>query len=240
VRKLIIVAGLLLTFINATAVAEDYIDLVEHGNDAFKAGKYKEALQFYHSAETDLPESPELEYNMACALSQDGVYEEAVERYTKAMNAQDINFEAGTHYNLGNTHFRMEDYQSAIQSYQNSLELVPENVDAKYNLELARKKLKEQIKPQEKEQEQQQQQQQEQEQEKKEEEQQQEKKQQKQQEQQEQQDQEQEQKPQPDEQKEMSKEDAERILNALKNDEEKIQKQLKREQEQGQGGGKDW
>ena len=82
---LVVVSGLALT-----AAAANYVDLVKKGNDAFKTGDYKKALELYHNAETDLPESPELQYNMAGALYQEGGYEQAVDKYQKALNTQDV------------------------------------------------------------------------------------------------------------------------------------------------------
>lgn len=232
-------------FFGGTALAEDYVGLVEKGNEAYRKGEYDKALEFYHSAETDLPESPELEYNMAGALHQQGAYEEAVDKYTRSLNSTDIAVEANGHYNLGNTHFRAGDFEAAIKAYQRSLELNPDAIDARYNLELARRKLKEQMQsqqqqqqPQNQQQQQDQQQQQPQDQEQQDQNQQQEQQQQQEQEQGE--DQQQQQQQQPPQPQEISKEDAERILNALKDDEQAQQEKIKRQLKTGDYTGKDW
>ncbi|MEW5993993.1 MAG: tetratricopeptide repeat protein, partial [Candidatus Zixiibacteriota bacterium] len=86
-RRLSIILSYFCIF-SVSAYAADHIDLVRKGNEAFKKGDYKGALEYYHSAETDLPESPELEYNMAGALHQDGGYEQAVEKYRKALTTK--------------------------------------------------------------------------------------------------------------------------------------------------------
>ncbi len=252
-KSVIMVRGVLLLLILAGPVAgEGLFDKVKKGNQAMAGGDYRKALEYYHDAETDFPESPELEYNMAGALHYDGGYEEAVDKYQRALNSIDINTEAQAHYNLGNTLFRMQDYQKAIQSYQQTLEINPDDMDAKFNLELARRRLKEQMQQQEEDpqqkqeqqenqQQQDQQQQQQEEQEKEDQEQEQDQNQQQQQDQeQDQQDQQQEPQPQPQDEDEMSKENAERILNALRDDEKEIQKKLKRRQVAGDYAGKDW
>lgn len=249
-KSVIMVRGVLLVLILAgSAAGEGLFDKVKKGNQAMAGGDYRKALEYYHDAETDLPESPELEYNMAGALHYDGGYEEAVDKYQRALNTTDINTEAQAHYNLGNTLFRMQDYQKAIQSYQQALEINPDDMDAKFNLELARRKLKEQMEQQEEdpqqkqeqqeEQQQDQEQQQQEEQEKEDQEKEQDQQQQQDQEQ-DQQDQQQEPQPQPQDEDEMSEEDAERILNALRDDEKEIQKKLKRRQVAGDYAGKDW
>lgn len=245
----------ILLFIAASVHADDYIGLVKKGNKAYSAADYQTALDNYQSAEKDLPESPELDYDIAGALYQQGDYDKAIEKYKKALETKDLDLEAQAHYNLGNTYFKKQDYQNAITSYQNALTINPEDLDAKFNLELARKMLKEQMKPQQQNQDQQQQQDQK-------------KKDQKQQNQQDQKDKQQQgkngdqQKQQQDqggkndkdkkqqeqqaqqqkmEGKKMSKEDAERILNALKDAEQKIQATIRRQnQTDSDYNGKDW
>lgn len=224
----------------SNVAAEDYIDLVKKGNQAFKNQEYQKALEHYRNAETGLPESPELNYNIAGTLFKEGKYEEAVELFGEGLNAIDINDEANSHYNLGSTYFRMGDFQNAISSYQKALEINPDDLDAKFNLELARKRLKEQIQPQQQDQDQQQQQEQQQQEQK-------DQDQEKQEQDQQQQNEDEQQKQQPDQKpqdqqkqpKEMSKEDAERILNALK-DEQDLQKRIKRQTTGGNYSGKDW
>ena len=241
--KLPILAMLLL--FAAPVQAEDYREAVRKGNTAYTDQNYKEALEQYQIAETEIPESPQLDYNIAGVLYHEGKYEEAVDRFTKASASDEAALSAQAHYNLGNTYFRMGDYQNAIASYEESLKLEPTDMDAKYNLELARRMLKNQMQPQEDNQDQEQQQQQQQEQEQEQQQQQQENQQQQQQQQQEQQQQ------QPDEQQskqeriqeqreQMSKEDAERILNALRDDERDIQKKIRRDVTGSNYQGKDW
>jgi tetratricopeptide (TPR) repeat protein len=234
-----------LSVVAGTSRAQDYIDLVKLGNEALNASDYKKALEYYHKAETQIPESPALDYNLAGALYHRGNYEETVERYQRALNTTDPNLEAQTQYNLGNTYYRMQDYPKAIESFQEALKSNPDDMDAKFNLELARKMLKEHAKPEQQQNQDQQQQQEQKEQDQQsqgdEEQEQEQQDSQQQQDQQNQQDQNKEQKQQskPDEKK-MSKEDAERILNALRDDEQDIQDKIKRQVALGTYKGKDW
>ncbi len=234
------ISTLAFLFLAQTVLAVDYIDLVKRGNEALRVKDNKKALEFYRQAETEMPESPELNYNLGGALYEAGNYEEAVERLQRSMNTVDPKLEAAAQYNLGNTYFRMQDYQKAIASYQEALKLNPDDMDSKFNLELSRKMLKEQIKPEQ--QNNQQQQQQNQQPDQKQDQQQQNQNQQDEQKenQQDQKDQEKQQKSQQPDEKKMSKEDAERILNALKDDEKDIQKKVQRQAKAGNYSGKDW
>jgi len=238
--RILLLAALLAALGFGPILAEDFTGLVDKGNSAYTEGDFKTALEYYHRAEVERPETPELHYNIGTALYQDQKFEEALDKMQKALVTEDIEQEAFTHYNTGNVYYRMGDYQNAIQSFQRSLELNPGDIDAKYNLELSRKMLKEQMKPENQQQQQQQQQEQQQQEQQQQEQQQQQPDQQDQQEKQDDQQQQQEQpQPQPDED-EMSEEDAERILNALKDDEKDLQEQQQRFKARGNYRGKDW
>lgn len=233
-KALILILGIIIVW-TIEATADDFVDLVNKGNTAYKEGDYRGALDYYHQAEVERPETPELEYNIGGALYREQKYEEAVERLQKSMATENVGYEAAAHYNLGNVFYRTGDYQNAILSYQKALELNPDDIDAKYNLELARKMLKEQMKPEQQQQQQKPQQQQEQQQEQEQQEQEQPQSQNDEQKQQEQQ-----QQPRPEDKNEMTKEDAERILNALKDDERELQKQQQRFRPSGSYQGNDW
>ena len=221
---------------------------LEKGEKDKAAESLEEALRFYRDAEIEKPESPELSYNLGNVMHQQEKYQDALERYYRALGSEEIEHQAFSYYNLGNTFYRSGKYPEAIQAYQKCLELTPDDEDAKYNLEFVRKKMKEMLdKEQQRQQNQQQQQQQQSEQ--------QEQQQQTQQQQQEQEDQEQEGQSQPQEPEQqqqqrqeqmepkegMTEEEAERILSALKDDEKELLKKQKRAPRgQGRRGGKDW
>ena len=242
---------------------DSFSSLNKKGNKAFRRGQeftekgdkneaaqaWEEALKHYRDAEIERPESPELSYNIGNAVYQQERYEDALERYLRALSSDELEHQAWTHYNLGNTLYRSGKYPEAIQAYQKCLELTPDDQDAKFNLEFVRKKMKEMLDKEAKRQQEQQQEQQQQQQPQSEQQQQQ----QQDEEQQTRQDQEQEEQPQDEQQQQeqqreqmqpkegMTKEDAERILNALKDDEkELLKKQQRAPQGRGKRGGKDW
>ena len=51
---------------------------------------------------------------------------------------------SGANYNMGNSLMSSGKYKEAIEAYKQALRQNPDDLDAKYNLEYARKKLKEQ------------------------------------------------------------------------------------------------
>ncbi len=241
---------LLLAGITA-AVCQPGRGKIVQGNKLYDEQKYDEALTTYHDAEVQAPDSPILKYNMAAAEYKKKNYEEALKQNQAAMNQADAESQGRVYYNMGNTFFRMNKWQECIEAYKKALELNPNDQDAKYNLEYVRKMMKDQASKQNQNQQQQQQQQnqsqdqqqQNQDQQKQEQEQEQEQQEQQQQ-QQDQQQQEQQQEQQAEQQQasaeEMSKEDAERLLQALKENPENLQDARKMKARGSRGVNKDW
>lgn len=193
---------------------------VKQGNVLFYEQKYDEALNKYRDALVDNPESPAIRFNIGDAQYEKKKYEEALAEFEKSLSTDDILFQSQSYYNMGNTFFRMNKLPESILAYTQALKLNPDDMDAKYNLEYVRRLLKDQAQKQPMDNQQQQQQQEQQEQtqpqEGNEEQQDQQQKDQSKEEQQQQQQQ---------QEQQISKEDAERILNALQNDEKDLQKE---------------
>ena len=219
---------------------QEAAELSEKGekNEALEA--YERALKFYRDAEIEKPDSPELSYNIGNVNYQREKYEDALEKYYRALSVDEPERQAATYYNMGNALYRAGKYPEAIQTYQKCLDINPDDEDAKYNLEFVRKKMKEML-DREAQRQQDQQQQQEQKSQEQEQDQPPEGEQQQQAQPQDQQEKQEQQQEQMQPKEGMTKEDAERILNALKDDEKDILKKQKRApQSRGRRGGKDW
>ena len=114
------------------------------GNEHFAKEEYNDALAAYQDALLEDPESPELHFNIGNVLYKGERYGEAMEKYRRALSSDDITFPEKVHYNMGNAQFRQGQWGEAIASYKEALKLAPDDMDAKFNLELAQAKLKEQ------------------------------------------------------------------------------------------------
>lgn len=219
--------------------AQDYRSNTRKGNRAYEDKKYEDAEILYRKALMEDSTFYKAQYNMGDALYKEKRYNDAVKYYSKAIENPNADkaTKAKAYYNMGNSYLQsglenkqnpnaMESFKNAVSSYQNSLKLNPKDADAKYNLSYAKKMLQQmqqqqqQNKDDKQQQQQQNQQQQQKEQDKK------DKQEQQQQEQQQQQQNKDEQKKQPqpqsgDKKQEQKKKDAERILDAVKNNEKK-------------------
>jgi len=219
---------------------------VKEGNRLYAEEKYDEANNKYRDALIENPESPIVHFNIGDALYKKNNYEEARKSFEKATSSDDILVQSKSYYNVGNALYRLGKLPESILMYKKALELNPDDEDAKYNLEYVRAKLKNEAQkqpmPNQNQQQsgEQQQDQQNPDQNSEEQENQQQEQQNTSEEQQnnEQQQNQQEQQAQP--VQEISKEDAERILDALKNEEQDLLQQQRAKKPGRPFRGKDW
>jgi len=243
-----ILLSLLLIAATQQAFSQSEKRLVRQGNREYTDQKFGDAEIAYRRAMSGDENYADAVFNAGDALYNQGKYEEAAKlfRQNYEMN-EDSQKKASAMYNMGNSLLKAENFGESIEAYKNSLRLDPNNMEAKYNLAYAQDMLQQQQNQQNQQQnngEQQDQDKQDQENQNQQDQDQQDQDQQDQdqqnQDQQNQQDQEQQNQSQD---QQISKEDAERILNALANDEKEIQEKVNDEKAKAAvvvGSGKNW
>jgi Ca-activated chloride channel family protein len=119
---------------------------LERGNRHYRAGRYAQAVREYEAALRKGVNSPELHYNLATALLQLGRAEEADPHFQRAAQARDPVLRQRVHFNTGYRHLEAgrsggekaaQQLEAAIESYKHALRSRPDDQDAKWNLELA-------------------------------------------------------------------------------------------------------
>ncbi|MEW5978192.1 MAG: tetratricopeptide repeat protein [Acidobacteriota bacterium] len=115
----------------------------EQGNRLYEQQDYDGALQAYVEAQVDRRHQQVLSYNLANALYRMKKYPEAIKELDKVVSLNDSKLKQQAYYNLGNGFFQTGQFQQAVEAYVKALELNPDDQEAKYNLELALKKLQE-------------------------------------------------------------------------------------------------
>jgi len=119
---------------------------VQQANEHVEKGELNEALKLYESALEIDKTNATIWYNLGNAYFKAENFAKARECYTEALNFKEPNELADVNFNIGNTYFYESKPDTAIQYYKRSLELNDQDLDAKYNLELARAILKEKAK----------------------------------------------------------------------------------------------
>lgn len=214
-----------LTFIALIALSmasfsQTAVKQVRNGNKAYEKKNFKEAEISYRKSLQKDSTYFRGRFNLADALYKQQQYEKAAGIFND-LSQKDIDkkTKAKVYHNLGNSILqnalssdtispqnKQEKLKQSITAYKNSLRNQPEDKESKYNLEYAKKLL---TRIQQQKQQQQQQQQNKQQQQKQ-----------------------QQQKQQQQQQKQISKQDAEKMLEALKNDEQKTQEKLQKQKVQ--------
>ena len=201
---------------------------IRQGNREYEKSKFSDSEISYRKAVDKNKQSPDALFNVGDALYKQNKFEEAGKQFTENVSENyDKSKKSDGLYNLGNSLLKANKLQESIEAYKSSLKLRPDNREAKYNLSYAQDLLKLQQQKQK-----QQQDKQDQNKDKKKDEQKKDQKDQndknkdQQKDQNDKKDQKQQQKPQP-QQQDMSKEDAERLLNSLANDEKNVEEKVK-------------
>lgn len=192
---------------------------IREGNREYGKNNFPGSETAYRRALDKNRASSDAVFNTGDALYKQEKFEEAGKQFQENSGMiDDRTKRASAFYNLGNSLLMADKIEESIEAYKNSLRLYPGNMEAKYNLAYAQDLLREQ-------QQQQQQQQQDHTRNNEQNEQKNDDKDQNTGQNQQQQDQQQEQ----EQQQGISKEDAERLLNAIANDEKNIQEKVKLE-----------
>lgn len=193
---------------------------LKDGNEAYKKSDYVTAEKEFNKALGKNKDSYKGTFNLGDSYYKQGKYEEAANQFqllTHRATSKDTLAKA--FHNLGNSLLKSKKYQESVDAYKNALKNNPNDADTRYNLAYAQQYLKQQQEQQKKDQEKKDKE--EKKDEKKED------KEKKEKEEKEKKDKENKEKPEEQKNK-ISKEDAQRLLDALQNDEKNLQDKMKK------------
>jgi Ca-activated chloride channel homolog len=134
--------------IQATAQSER--KFVRRGNREFDDKKYQEAEIQYRKALEKSPSSAPATFNLGNAQYRQKQFDAAAKSYAElAGKGTAPEYTPGEYYNLGNALYKSGKYKECIEAYKNALKKSPGDMDAKHNLQLAMRKLQQQQQQQE-------------------------------------------------------------------------------------------
>ncbi len=124
------------------------------GERAYKQQDYDHAFEQYKQAAETHPGKAEFQFNAGAAAFKAKKYPEALRAFEQALKTDKTDLQQQAFYNLGNTQYRLgqetektdrsqtiQQWQSALQSYERAMTLKSDDADAKYNDEFVKKKL---------------------------------------------------------------------------------------------------
>ena len=119
--------------------------VIRDGVRAFDEGEFGESEIQFRKAESINQESYEAEFNTGAALYAQEKYEETVKQYESLLDqTDDAGKTAQIWHNIGNSLLEGQQYAPSIEAFKNSLRKNPSDEETRYNLAYAMQKLKEQ------------------------------------------------------------------------------------------------
>ena len=205
----------------------EYRAYMREGNKLYDAGKANEAETEYRRALNNEDKSSKAAFNLGDALYRQEKFEDAGKQFEIAASEMtEKEDKARAYHNLGNSFFKQQKLKESIDAYKHALRNNPNDVDTKRNLSYAMRLLKQQEQNKDNQQNQDQK-----DQDKKDQDQQNQDNQDK--KDQDQKDQQNRQQDQKQQQQQISPEDAQRILNALAQEEKELQEKMQKKERAG-------
>lgn len=119
--------------------------LAAAAREAYFAKEYDQAQNGYATALSAAPKQPELAYGLGATQLGGGNYTDALATLDRALDlAETDELKNHIHYDRGNAFYRLNQIESAAQEYEKALEYDPNDADAAHNLALCRRKLNQQ------------------------------------------------------------------------------------------------
>lgn len=139
---MVLLALLALSILFASpAQADQFAKRNNTGNKLLEDGRIDSAITEYQAARVERPSESGVVYNLGSAYHQKGAFDTAATQLQNSLAHVDEALKPSAYYNLGNTLYRMQEYEAAIESYKQSLIANPNNLEAKHNLELTLRKM---------------------------------------------------------------------------------------------------
>ena len=140
-RNFIIYMILMLSF---AVSAQEKDKTLPKGNDEYAEKKFVEAEANYRISNSKFPKRTVAPYNLGNAIYRQNQMAEAKFAYGKAIeNIKSRPQKHKLYHNLGNVFMKEKNYSAAVEAYKNALRNNPSDEETRYNYALAKQKLKE-------------------------------------------------------------------------------------------------
>jgi tetratricopeptide (TPR) repeat protein len=133
-----------LLFFSFVTLAQEKDKNLPQGNEEFEAKKYADAEANYRISQSKKTKNSTASYNLGNAIYRQNQPSEAKFSYLKAIeNTLSPSEKHRAFHNLGNVFMKEKNYSQAVEAYKNALRNNPNDEETRYNYALAKKMLKE-------------------------------------------------------------------------------------------------
>ena len=108
----------------------------DKGIDYYNNQKFGDAKNYYESVILNNSSIPEAHFGKGASSYQLGDFDSAEKAFDQSLKSSNNLIKSKAYYNLGNTSYKINKKEEAIAYYRKALELNPNDKDAKYNYEL--------------------------------------------------------------------------------------------------------
>lgn len=135
--------ALLLLLLPAAPARAGVESSLRRGNKHYESERYTEALQSYMEAGRGAPRDARPAFNAGDALFKLEQFDKAADAFKAvAESGGSPQQRAAAYYNLGDALYKKEDYKGAVEAFRRAVALAPGDADARNNLAVALRKLK--------------------------------------------------------------------------------------------------
>ena len=142
-KQIFFLTAYIIGVLTLTAQEGEVINHIFDGNQQAESKKFNEAEMAYRRALSKAPEKPEALYNLGNTHFEEQDFDEAKQRYFQTQKFTENKFsKQQAFHNLGNVFMKQKDYAKAVEAYKNALRNNPEDEETRYNYALAKELLK--------------------------------------------------------------------------------------------------
>lgn len=139
----IIFTTVLMFAFTAMLNAQSTRSLVNKGVDLYKKGKMNDAEVNFKKGVDKSPKNLQANFNLGDAYYKNKRFKEAISAFEKALlTSKDKNFKSKVYHNIGNSFLKQKKFKESIEAYKNALKLNPDDKQTKYNLSYAIEQMK--------------------------------------------------------------------------------------------------
>ncbi|NLB86528.1 MAG: tetratricopeptide repeat protein [Bacteroidales bacterium] len=129
-----------LSLITANIYSQEERKIIREGNKSYKNKDFDNSELNFKKAMEINPELSKLHGNISASQYRNGKFNDARTSYENVLKLSGNNKEkADAFYNIGNSYLQAAEYDKSIQAYKNAIRLNPEHDQSRYNMAVATK-----------------------------------------------------------------------------------------------------